>query len=657
MQLELKRRLSWVAKHQQQVLFVGITTFTLLISLLCFAKYARLGYNAIDLGYFNQVFWNTVRGRPFFQTIHPHLSLGDHAEFAILLLAPFYALFQDPRTLLFLQALALALGAWPVYLLARDRFARSTSLSGRAAPLLFGFAWLANPILHNIAFFEFHILPFALTPLLFALLAYRREQKKSFLLWITLALLCREDVALVVMAIAFLAWLEKKSLWWKIVPFTFGATWFVGVMKMIGHFAPGNAYKFNVYYQWLGNSLPQVFIGATKHPMLVLHHITTIPNLEMILGFLMPYFFLPLLAPLTLVLALGPLAQVLLGAPGGSELVLDMHYATLFIPALTLATIDGFARFPNFLRKHSKIITEKESEAAAILGIIIAMVYGSFFLGPLPSALARMIIPGEKILQAQQAEALLSKIPKNAAVAASYSLMPILSSREHFYAAHYLFLGVTQFALSPYPTPPNLRYTLFDLEDLVIYQAQFPKDSWTAKHYAGGTGRLEAAIGEPIARNGRFVLFDRQASTPLVNYTQPPHLTSPVQFSPYTLLGAEKNIEKNRLHVTLEWHVPTGAHTDDLDLHIMLKKRDGNVTREASYAFEGLTPVTLRRNETWLTTVEMPLEKLPAGIYTPTIALERSELLLVLDSDRSLRLQKKNTTTLGDISLLPITLP
>ncbi len=643
----MRRIFAWAQLNQYKILFGAIFGFTLFISWLCFAKYARLGYNAIDLAYFNQVFWNTVHGRPFFQTIHPHLSLGDHAEFAILLLAPFYALFQDPRTLLFLQTLALALGAWPVYLLARDRFGRAS-----LTPLLFGLLWLANPFLQNIALFEFHILPFALTPLLFALLAYRRDQKKSFLFWSVLALLCREDVALVVMTVALLAFLEKKSRWWKIVPLILGAVWFVAAMKIIGYFAPGDAYKFNVYYQWLGNSLPQVFVGVTKHPMLVLRHITTVPNAEMFLGFFMPYLFLPLLAPMSLVLALGPLAQILLGAPGGGELVLNMHYATLFLPALTLATIEGFVLFPAALLRLSKKITKKEGEIGAVVCLTIGAIYSALVLGPLPTAFFRAFASND-----HSAQTLLAHIPKNAPVAASYALMPILSSREHFYAAHYLFLGVTQFALSEYPPPKDLRYTLFDLHDLLIYRAQFPNDSWTTPYYASGAGRLEAAIGAPIAREGRFILFDREARAPLVAVQEPTPLLFPERFENVLLVGEVYSFEKKDFKLTLQWTVPAGARTDDLDLRIEIKNRKNNIVRTTVAAFNGLTPASLRRNDTVLTNIDIPLADLPAGNYVSTLTLERRDNILVLDADRSLKLHTKKLTELGSVVLTSFTLP
>src|SRR5207245_582982 len=137
----------------------GFFVFALLAA-FCLLKYHLFLYNGIDLAYFNQVFWNFLHGRFFTQSIHPHSSLGDHAELIIPLLVPFYALFPDPRTLLILQTIFLLLPAIPLYFLAKHRVSSSSLI-----PFLITALYLLSPIVHNILLFEFHVLAFALLPL------------------------------------------------------------------------------------------------------------------------------------------------------------------------------------------------------------------------------------------------------------------------------------------------------------------------------------------------------------------------------------------------------------------------------------------------------------------------------------------------------------
>ena len=78
--------------------------------------------------------WNTAHGR-FLQEIKGDsisTRLTDHFEPIFALVAPIYWLWDDVRALLILQAVCLALGAWPIYLLARRRLAEAGL--GSAAP-------------------------------------------------------------------------------------------------------------------------------------------------------------------------------------------------------------------------------------------------------------------------------------------------------------------------------------------------------------------------------------------------------------------------------------------------------------------------------------------------------------------------------------------
>src|SRR5467141_3528827 len=113
-----------VVRHEARFAIGLAAAYFLLYSTLSVLRHASYHSFGFDLGLFDQVFWNTTQGRPFESTMSqalpvPHSLLGDHFSPIFLLLMPFYFAFPHPETLLVLQTLALALGAWPVYLLAR----------------------------------------------------------------------------------------------------------------------------------------------------------------------------------------------------------------------------------------------------------------------------------------------------------------------------------------------------------------------------------------------------------------------------------------------------------------------------------------------------------------------------------------------------------
>ena len=123
--IETRGRLDRVEPYVVAALALG---YFLVYSVLCVLRHLTFHSFGSDLGLFDQVFWNTTQGRLFESTMslaqpQPHSYLGDHFSPVYLLLLPVYALIPRPETLVVIQTLFLALGVWPIYLLARLKLA------------------------------------------------------------------------------------------------------------------------------------------------------------------------------------------------------------------------------------------------------------------------------------------------------------------------------------------------------------------------------------------------------------------------------------------------------------------------------------------------------------------------------------------------------
>ncbi len=632
----------WLAKNEQKTLILAMISVAAALIAACFWKYGVFGYDAIDLAYFNQVFWNTVRGRFFVQSIHPHLSLGDHAELAILLLSPLYALWQDPRMLLLLQAVALVLPAYPIWRIAKIRLAKAEGGKLKAfalAPLILALAYLLDPVVHNIALFEFHVLPFALAPLLMAFLAYEEGRKGRFLAWTALALLAREDVALVVVMIGVLAWIERKPLWWRVAPAVFGAAWFAAAMRLIAHFSPDGGYKYRIYYAWLGGDPASMLSNAVAHPLALLAHVVTLPNLEMALGFLMPVLFLPLLAPARLLLAVGPLLQIVLGAPGGGELIIDTHYATLFLPALALAAIDGMAVVPDAVRGAAKRVSADEIRRFAYVMLLTAAAYAASTLGPLPGVLRRASTDDGLRRRAADARAVVAAIPRDASVAASYALLPALSSRENLTSLHYVFLGVTQFAEKTYDPPERIDYAALDADDLLTYRTQFLRTAWAAPHYAGGTDRLRGVLGAPVLHRGSFALYERGAQAIAGGSGFSGDERNYLMASPFLVRAGARFVDdplsrRPALVIDADWWKNPGVDPDALSVRAVARFPDGRSVT-ARQPLVAPAPFSAPIVEGYETVFRLPVDAPVPASATVTLTLEKEETSYALDDIRS----------------------
>ena len=169
------------------------------------ARHQAFATNAYDMGNVNQAFWNTVHGRPLqftnWRGVELDLAndsrLAMHVEPIYFVLAPIYWLWQQPETILILQTIILALGALPVFWLARDR------LRSHLAGVAFAAVYLLSPGLEAANMWEFHLVALAAPLLLFAF--YFGQKGRWFLLWLfaVVAMATKEEVSLSVLVMGF----------------------------------------------------------------------------------------------------------------------------------------------------------------------------------------------------------------------------------------------------------------------------------------------------------------------------------------------------------------------------------------------------------------------------------------------------------------------
>ena len=171
---------------------------------------AHLTYKA-DLGQMDLAIWNTSQGRLLQEIKGETVStrLTDHVEPIFLPVSALFWLWDDVRALLILQAAALALGAWPIYLLARRRIAESAAAPAarmaEKAGLVFAAAYLLTPALQAPVAAEFHALPLAVPLIAWALWAVEDRRWVQFIAASVLVMSVQEGMALVAAALGVYA--------------------------------------------------------------------------------------------------------------------------------------------------------------------------------------------------------------------------------------------------------------------------------------------------------------------------------------------------------------------------------------------------------------------------------------------------------------------
>lgn len=453
-----------------------VTTWILLIAS---AKLNAGAANALDLGIYTQVAWNTAHGHLFAFTIHPHLYLGDHVEFLFALAALPFRFFPSPLTLVALQCLAVVGAAFALFGFAR----RSLSTVGA-----FGFSalFLASPFTLNALTFEFHAVLFGLPFAFLAATAYSDKRLGNFWLWAGLMLLAREDLALLVAGFALLALLDKRPRQWWLWPGLAAIFWFVGAGVLAGA-VNGEGYKFLSFLQPNGSHVGSLGSGilATFNPA----------NLLVMVALLLPVLGLPFYAWRWLTLLALPLLGIGLAGFGSGDLVLQTHYAAFFLPGLFCGTVLGWKRFwekpPLWV-----LALSEHGRPLLTLTLVAVSAYSFLTFGPTVSAVRtwRSVTHAER--ERAKASAKIALANPNVAVLAGYSTLVDFSPRTQVYAVHYAFLGKRQFSDRDYPLPKDLSTIVLDAQDFALYQIQYGEKESRKNEYATGAERFRKLLAD-----------------------------------------------------------------------------------------------------------------------------------------------------------------
>ncbi len=463
--------------YGQYLAILAVIFYLVTFSFISLWKYYNFYYNALDLAIINQVFYNSSLGNFFASSIHPPTYLGDHFTPILFLLLPIYLLSRQPQTLLILQTVFLALCAWPVYLIAKKILNKSWAV-------ILVLAWLINPFVQNLNLFEFHFLPIAVFCIFWAFYFYQNKNFLAFLLSCFLALMVREDVALVIFAFGLLAILEKQRPKWFLTPMILSVLYFIFAIKISGLFSQTGQYKFLLYYSWLGNSWLEIIKNVISHPWWLLPKIFSFGSIFVALALLLPTGYLSVLKPKYLLLSALVYLQLVIGVGWqGLSMILFTQYSALLLPGIFLAAIFALEKITTQGIKNQVINFLLQEKILLTLIVLTAMIYSSILMGPLLGSFSLIVKNGLVLPQTKIKNELLAKIPPQAAVAATYEALTPLSSRPNIASLNYVFLGKQQFASQNYALPENTEYLVIDYQDLITYQLQYQKNPFFKNQY------------------------------------------------------------------------------------------------------------------------------------------------------------------------------
>ena len=377
---ELGRARIWTAldRYEERIAFGIVVLYALVFGSLSLVRHWAFHSTALDLGVFDQVLWNTVHGRFVESTLSlercdPHSFFLDHFSPALLLIVPFYAVVPRPETLIVVQTIALALGAWPIYLLARHYLPRGEQR------LVWVAAYVLSAPLAWITFYDFHEITLAVLPLGLAMYFLATRRAVPLLVCLGASFLVKEELPLI--AIGFgLALLAQRR--WRLALFVTvaSAAWFLVTLKVIiPVFTGGAPYQYLGRYASLGRDEFEIARTLLLDPLRDLRVLLSGEvgsKIAFVLTLFAPGLGLAVRARSALIPPIVPLGYLLLSDYGGQHTHHNQYGAPL-IPLALAASILGFATL-----SARPVLRQRLAGAALVSAFAFSLVHGGLPLTP-----------------------------------------------------------------------------------------------------------------------------------------------------------------------------------------------------------------------------------------------------------------------------------
>jgi uncharacterized membrane protein/uncharacterized membrane protein YbhN (UPF0104 family) len=419
---------------QVSILTAVSFVYMLYFTIVSFLRYDNFYTGRFDLGNMAQTVWNTLHGR-FFMLTDPNGTqqvsrLAFHADFILILLTPFYALWQNPQMLLLIQTFVTVAGAFFLYIIARD------ILKNRNLALVLAFAYLLNPGAQRANIFDFHAVTLATTFFFAMYYFFLKRRYVWFIIFAFLAALCKEQIWLIIALFGILLffWHKKRLLGAGLFVFSLGMFYYL-IWIAIPH-ALGSQHFALAYFSDYGDSPTKVVKGIISSPTKIILTMSEPTRLAFLNDLFMPVGYLILLFPFFLIFA-GPdlLIDLLSSNPQLHEIY--YQYTATITPFVFLGTIYAIL----WIRKvkfSGAAIKQSSWNFFFIVYLLIFSLYSAYAFGPLPGSIdPNLDMFTRQLSDRSYIDNFLQRIPKKDSVAASNDIGSHLSSREKIYTVPY----------------------------------------------------------------------------------------------------------------------------------------------------------------------------------------------------------------------------
>lgn len=377
-----------------------VVSLGIVYSILAVRRHLTFRTAGWDLGIFEQAIRNYASLRAPIVVLKGDgfNLLGDHFHPILVLLAPFYALFSTPITLLIAQAVLIAVSAWPLVSWAEASLGR---VAAAAVGVIYGLSFgLASAV-----GFDFHEIAFAVPLIAFSLSALGQSRLRAAALFAAPLVLVKEDLGVTIVAVI------------GVLLFLRGARRLGAMVGVFGLAA--SAVEVGVILPAVNGGDYQYWSKLSGQPILTVLMSSSGEKIGTLLLTVAITGFAALLSPIAL--AAIPTLLWRFASNDAHYWGTDFHYSAILMPVMVAAMIDGL------IRMHDRRFFGRRVVPAllAVALLVTFVTLPSHRLGELASVDFWTASPRSSAIT----EAL-AMIPDGTTVSASDNLVPQLTSRD-----------------------------------------------------------------------------------------------------------------------------------------------------------------------------------------------------------------------------------
>ena len=404
------------------VVWASTTIWAVVLADIVRDRYADYRYARFDLGNMVQAVWSTAQGRWLENTNavtgDQVARLASHVDPILVLLAPLWLLWPSPVLLAWVQVVAVAAGAIPVFLLAR-KHAGSEQIAA-----LLALAYLAYPWIAWAAVDAFHPVALAIPLLLFAVWSLDGDRLVAFTVCAVLTAATGELMGLLIAGLGIWYALARGRSLPGIAIAVWGVAWTMFSVYVIVPFFYGAPSAYYGVFNEVGGSPTGVLKTVFTDPVTILREATGGEDVLYLFLVSAPVAGSFLLAPGLAAVSLPAVAVNLLAVQGGNTDPHE-HYISGILPFVFGAVAIGVGRLsPAWRVRAAGIVLAVSLAATATLGPWPRTLLDASGWDPLRFDPARV-----RVL-----EHAVAIVPDDAAVSSTNRVGSHLSARRHYYS-------------------------------------------------------------------------------------------------------------------------------------------------------------------------------------------------------------------------------